>query len=206
MNSLLGYKEKQTQIFTENGERIPVTYIRTGPCFVMAIIKTPTSTNVQLGFGIQKHPNKPLEGQCKKAGVKQKPRFFRSIRVADVPSDVAVGKEITVDQVFSAGDAVRVTGVSKGKGFQGVVKRHGFAGGPKTHGQSDRERAPGSIGQTTTPGRVYRGKRMAGRMGHDAVTVKGLRVVSVDAENSLLVVKGLVPGPAHALVVISKER
>jgi large subunit ribosomal protein L3 len=204
MKSLLGYKEKQTQTFTERGVRIPVTYIRTGPCYVTKIETTPTYTNIQLGFGMRNSINKPLQGTLKKAGVKEKPRFLRSIRVPD-SANLTVGKEIKVADVFTEGDRIRVTGMSKGKGFAGVVKRHGFAGGPKTHGQSDRERAPGSIGQTTTPGRVYRGKRMAGKMGQDKVTVKGLRVVSVDSKNNLLVVMGLVPGPVKGMVVVSKE-
>jgi large subunit ribosomal protein L3 len=109
-------------------------------------------------------------------------------------------------QIFAEGDAVRVTGTSKGKGFQGVVKRHGFAGGPKTHGQSDRWRAPGSIGSGTTPGRVLKGLRMAGRMGHDRVTVKNLLVVRADPERNLLLVRGAVPGPREALVAVSKGR
>ena len=109
-------------------------------------------------------------------------------------------------EVFAPGDTIRITGTSKGKGFAGVVKRHHFAGGPRTHGQSDRERAPGSIGQTTTPGRVYRGKRMAGRMGGERVTVRGLEVVAIDPEKNLLTVKGLVPGARNGLLIIQKEK
>ena len=113
--------------------------------------------------------------------------------------------EIKVGDVFAPGDPVRVTGTSKGKGFAGVVKRHHFAGGPRTHGQSDRERAPGSIGQTTTPGRVYRGKRMAGRMVTDTVTVRGLKVIAVDPENNTVTIKGLVPGGRKGLLLVQKE-
>ena len=114
-----------------------------------------------------------------------------------------VGQTITAD-FFEVGDLVDVTGTSKGKGFAGVVKRHGFAGGPKTHGQSDRWRAPGSIGATTTPGRVFKGQRMAGRMGHDRVTVQNLRVVRVDAERNLLLVEGSVPGPNEGLLLVRR--
>lgn len=205
MNSLLGLKQKQTQTFTESGMRIPVTYIQAGPCVITAIDNTHGYTNIQLGFGTKKELSKPNEGQYKKAGITQKPRFLRSIRIDSLPEEWKVGKTLTIADVFTIGDGIRVVGTSKGKGFAGVVKRHGFAGGPKTHGQSDRERAPGSIGQTTTPGRVYRGKRMAGRMGQDRVTVKGLKVVGVDLEKNILIVKGLIPGPKDALVIISKE-
>ena len=140
----------------------------------------------------------------KKAGLDKKPRFLREIRVGDV-GELKLGAEIKVGDVFAPGDPVRVTGTSKGKGFAGVVKRHHFAGGPRTHGQSDRERAPGSIGQTTTPGRVYRGKRMAGRMGTDTVTVRGLKVIAVDPENNTVTIKGLVPGGRKGLLLVQKE-
>lgn len=205
MKSLLGYKGKQTQTFTESGMRIPVTHIQVGPCVITAIDNTRGYTNIQIGFGTKKQLSKPEEGQYKKAGITEKPRFLRSIRVESVPEGWIIGKSVTITDIFGIGDAIRVTGISKGKGFAGVVKRHGFAGGPKTHGQSDKERAPGSIGQTTTPGRVYKGKRMAGRMGSDKVTVKGLQVVGIDQEHNILIVKGLIPGPKDTLVVVSKE-
>lgn len=115
---------------------------------------------------------------------------------------IQAGKDVKIGDVFKPGDHIQVTGTSKGKGFAGVVKRHHFKGGPRTHGQSDRERAPGSIGQTTTPGRVYKGKRMAGRMGGNRVTVKGLQVVSVDPNKNTIWVKGLVPGPSRGLISI----
>jgi len=118
---------------------------------------------------------------------------------------VRVGEEIKVGDVFKIGDKVMVTGISKGKGFAGVVKRWGFAGGPRTHGQSDRERAPGSIGQTTTPGRVHKGKKMPGRMGGERVTIKGLKIIEIDEEKDLLVVKGLVPGAKKGLLIIKKK-
>lgn len=205
MKSLLGLKGKQTQTFTESGMRIPVTYITAGPCFITALNITSTYTNVQIGFGTKTHTSKAELGHTKKAGITQNLRFLRSIRVTTIPEGWVVGKELAIADVLAVGDVIRVTGISKGKGFAGVVRRHGFAGGPKTHGQSDRERAPGSIGATTTPGRVFKGKRMAGRMGSDTVTVKGLRVVAIDEPNHMLIVKGLVPGPKNTLVVIAKE-
>lgn len=192
-------------MFTEDGIRMPVTHITAGPCFVTAIDTTATYTNIQIGFGVAKHTNKALDGLLKKAGLTQKLRFLRSIRVDAVPEGWTVGKEIKIGDVVQVGETIRVTGISKGKGFAGVVKRHGFAGGPATHGQSDRERAPGSIGATTTPGRVFKGQRMAGRMGSDTVTVKGLKVVSIDEEKHLLIVKGLVPGGVNALLIIAKN-
>lgn len=203
IQALLAIKGGQSQTFTEDGKRIPVTSVVAGPCWVTQ----KTDTHVQLGFAIVKHISKAEEGHVKKAGLDKKLRFLRSFRLSNVSDvqDLSVGKEIKAGDVFAVGDSIRVTGVSKGKGFAGVVKRHGFKGGPRTHGQSDRERAPGSIGQTTTPGRVYRGKRMAGRMGGDRVTVTGLKVVSVDAEKNTMMIKGLVPGAKEGLLVIQKE-
>lgn len=205
---LLGIKKEQSQAFTEDGKRIPVTVIEAGPCWVTKVESTPTYTDIQLGFGNARHISKAEEGHIKKAGLTTKLRFLREFRIDSVGDvgDVSLGQEITVEKVFAVGDAIRVTGTSKGKGFAGVVKRHGFAGGPRTHGQSDRERAPGSIGQTTTPGRVYRGKRMAGRMGDERVTIWGLSVVAIDTENNMLTVKGLVPGARNGLLLIQKER
>jgi large subunit ribosomal protein L3 len=205
MDTLLGTKQGQTQAFTPTGERIPVTTICAGPCWITQIIKGDTYQSLQVAFFNTKHISKVTEGKMKKAGLEKiKPRFLREIRIEAVGEDMTVGKEIKVADVFAVGDKIQVTGTSKGKGFAGVVKRHGFKGGPRTHGQSDRERAPGSIGQTTTPGRVYRGKRMAGRMGSDRVTVKGLEVVAVDNEKNILTVKGLVPGGTGGLLYIKK--
>ena len=205
IDSLLGLKLKQTQQFTQDGKRIPVTIIAAGPCWVTGVDKTSRYTNIQIGFKESKHITRPEEGHLKKAELTKKLCFLRSIRYKQNGEDIALGTELTVDKIFSVGDAIRVIGISKGKGFAGVVKRHGFAGGPKTHGQSDKERAPGSIGQTTTPGRVYKGKRMAGRMGQERVSVRGLSVVAVDAAKNLLTVKGLVPGGKNNVLVIQKE-
>lgn len=205
MHTLLATKGIQTQTFTEDGKRIPVTVVVAGPCWVTKVIDGQSYKSLQLAFGNTKHISKAQEGHIKKAGLSNKPRFLREIRVTEVPEGIQLGAELKVSDIFAVGDTVRVTGISKGKGFAGVVKRHGFAGGPRTHGQSDRERAPGSIGQTTTPGRVYRGKRMAGRMGGDQVTVKGLKVVVVDAETNTLQIKGLVPGRHDGLLIVKKE-
>ena len=138
----------------------------------------------------------------KGANLKVAPRFLREIRVDEVLDLPKVGETINASDVLKAGDIVDVTGVSKGKGYAGVVKRHHFKGGPRTHGQSDRERAPGSIGQTTTPGRVYKGKRMAGRMGHENVTIKNQ--IIADVLDNLVLIKGLVPGPKNGLISIKK--
>lgn len=207
MNALLGFKKEQTQTFTADGKRIPVTVIQAGPCWVTQVEDMPTYKSIQLGFGNTRHVSKAEEGHTKKAGLTTKLRFLRSFRIGAVSDlgDVKPGTEIKVGDVFAVGDAVRVTGTSKGKGFAGVVKRHGFAGGPRTHGQSDRERAPGSIGSGTTPGRVYKGKRMAGHMGTDRVTTGGLRVVAINPQTNTITVKGLVPGGRRGLLIIQKE-
>lgn len=205
ITSLLGTKKGQTQAFTPDGKRIPVTVIEAGPCWITEIENMSTYKSIQLGFGITRHVSKAEEGHTKKAGLTKKLRFLRSFTVKEITDGDKLGNEININDIFAIGDKIRVTGTSKGKGFAGVVKRHNFRGGPRTHGQSDRERAPGSIGQTTTPGRVYKGKRMAGRMGNNKVTMTGLRVVAVDAEKHLLTIHGVVPGGKNGLLVIQKE-
>ncbi|MBI3385986.1 50S ribosomal protein L3 [Candidatus Gottesmanbacteria bacterium] len=204
VNALLGFKLSQSQTFTEDGKRIPVTLVQAGPCWVTQVTDMGSYRAIQIGFGNMKHPSKALLGHMKKAGLETKPRFLRTIRDSG-QEEVKPGTEIKIADVFQIGDKVRVTGTSKGKGFAGVVKRHKFKGGPRTHGQSDRERAPGSIGQTTTPGRVYRGKRMAGHMGTATVTVLGLKVTAVDPTNNVLTIKGMIPGGKNALVLIAKD-
>jgi len=151
-----------------------------------------------VGFGLLKRPNRPEQGHRKASGYMS--RYLREVPVDSV-DDVQVGQVIKVDQ-FAPGDLVDVTGTSKGRGFQGGVKRHGFRGGPKTHGQSDRHRAPGSIGSSATPGRVFKGLRMAGHMGVERVTVQNLKVMRVDPERNLLLVKGSVPGHLKGLVLV----
>lgn len=204
MNAILGIKLGQTQKFLSDGQRIPVTEIQAGPCFVVEV----KPGVVQLGFGERKEKKtlKPILGHIKKAGLKVIPRFLREISVnqSEISANLKPGDEIKVGDILKPGDVIDVTGISKGKGFAGVVKRWGFAGGPRTRGQSDRERAPGSIGSTTTPGRVLKGKKMAGRMGGARVTAQNLKVFEVDPEKNLLLVKGLVPGAKKGLLIIKK--
>lgn len=202
---MLGTKIEQSQMFTEDGIRIAVTHIVAGPNWITEVQDGPTAKSIQLGFDTLAHLSKAEMGHVKKAGLDTKLRFLRSFTVDEIGENEKPGAQVNVGDVFAVGDEIRVTGASKGKGFAGVVKRHGFKGGPRTHGQSDRERAPGSIGQTTTPGRVYRGKRMAGRMGTDRVTITGLRVVAIDAEKNILTIKGVVPGAKSGLLIIQKE-
>jgi large subunit ribosomal protein L3 len=206
MQALLGRKIGPTQTFTADGKRLSVTEIEAGPCWITGIHNTATYKSIQLGFGETKNLSKAEIGHLKKAGLEKKLRFLRSFRISNLSDlgNLSIGSEIKVGEVFVPGDSITVMGISKGKGFAGGVKRHHFKGGPKTHGQSDRERAPGSIGMTTTPGRVFRGKRMAGRMGGDQVSVKGLTVVAVNAEKNILTVTGLVPGAKNSLLVIQK--
>lgn len=200
MNGILGKKVGMTQIFDDTGEVTPVTIIEAGPCYVTQI-KTKEKDGyqaIQLGFGEAKRLNKPERAHLPK-GVPDL-RYLREIRIDDV-SVYELGQQIDAG-TFSVGELVDVTGTSKGKGFAGVMKRHGFHGGPATHGQSDRARAPGSIGSTSTPGRVFKGTRMAGHMGSQRSTVQNLKVVLVDAERNLLAVNGAVPGGKGGLVII----
>jgi large subunit ribosomal protein L3 len=205
MDGLLGRKVGMTQIFADNGRVQAVTVIEAGPC-VVTHLKTPEKDGysaVQLGYGEHRHINKPEAGHLKAAGAAHL-RHLVELRQDDGAADYALGQQVTVG-LFQPGDEVDVTGTSKGKGFAGVVKRHHFRGGPKTHGQSDRHRAPGSIGPGTTPGRVYKGTRMAGRMGNERCTVQRLLVVGRDDERNLLLVRGSIPGPAGRLVIVRRS-
>ena len=204
VEGLIGKKLGMTQIFDERGEVIPVTVISAGPC-VVTQVRTKERDGyeaVQLGYGETRRLTKPEQGHLKAAGTDALLRHLREFEADDI-TDLPVGSQVTVG-IFKPGDVIDVIGTSKGKGFQGVVKRHGFRGGPKTHGQSDRHRAPGSIGAGTTPGRVYKGTRMAGRMGNERATVQNLRVVQVDEERNLLVVRGSVPGANEGLLMIRR--
>ncbi len=206
VTTIIGKKIGQSQRFNQKGKRIPVTLIEAGPCVVVQVKtnKTDGYESIQLGFGLRKEKNtdKPTKGHFTKTGIKTMPRFL--MEVANNQSSLKSGDLIKVEDVFSINDLVKVSGISKGSGFTGVVKRHHFKGGPRTHGQSDRERAPGSIGQTTTPGRVYKGKRMAGRSGGEKTTVKNLKVLEINNESSQLVISGLVPGVRNGLLTVSK--
>ena len=204
IEGLLGRKIGMTQVFSPAGEAIPVTVIELGPCVVTQIRERERDgyEAVQIGFGDvrPKSLTKPEQGHLAGAG-----RLVRHLREfsADNIDDHKVGDVLTAD-VFQAGQIIDVTGTSKGRGFQGVVKRHGFGGGPKTHGQSDRWRAPGSIGAGTDPGRVWKGTRMAGRMGNRRVTVQNLQVVEVIADKHLLLVRGSVPGAKNGLLMVRR--
>jgi large subunit ribosomal protein L3 len=208
MSGILGKKIGMTSIFDEKGETIPCTIIEAGPCYITQI-KTKDKDGydaVQFGFEDKKERlvNKPLTGHFKKASVAPK-KILREFRNIDI-TKFQLGSEVKVDSIFSKGDVVSVSGISKGRGFQGVVKRHHFGGGSKTHGQSDRVRAPGSIGSSSYPSRVFKGMRMAGRMGGERVTVKNLSIVQIIPESNLLLIKGSVPGYNNSYVEIHKEK
>lgn len=217
---ILGQKENSSHIFNEKGEYIPVTFIHTSPCYLMDV-KWPKKNGymaIKLAFGQAKSNAKSVKGELEKAGIKTPLRFLKEFRVDESsvkPVDengktgievegkkLMVGQEIVPADFFKKGDKLRISGTSKGKGFQGVVKRHAFKGGPKTHGQSDRWRGPGSIGMTTTPGRVFKGKRMAGRMGQDTVTIRNIEVVEVQEKG--IVIKGTLPGSKKGLLEVIK--
>jgi large subunit ribosomal protein L3 len=207
INTILGSKGNSSQTFVE-GFKVPITKVIAGPCFVTAIKSEERDGYhaIQVGFGMRKLKNtsKPLQGHLKENIKDNKaPRYLREIKIKK-EAEVKVGDEIKVSDIFHAGDLISVTGISKGKGFASGIKKWGFHGGPRTHGQSDRERAPGSIGQTTTPGRVYKGKKMAGRMGGEQVTVKNLHVVSVNSETNEMAISGQIPGIPGGLITIKK--
>lgn len=209
IKTILGSKGINSQTFVE-GFRIPVTKVTAGPCVVTQIkhMDTDGYWAVQLGFSSKKAKgtSKPLQGHLKETSKDQKyPKFLQEVRFEKDP-ELKVGDIIKVSEIFNRGDVISVSGISKGKGFAGVVKRYHFRGGPRTHGQSDRERAPGSIGQTTTPGRVYKGKRMAGRMGGEKVTIKNLHIISINDENAEIEISGQIPGTVGTLITITKLR
>lgn len=203
MAGLLGHKIGMTQIFDDKGLSVPVTVVQAGPCYVTQIktVENDGYNAVQLSYRDkkEKRTNKPVKGHFAKANVSPK----RYIKEFDFGKDVELklGDEIKAD-IFKAGLKVQVSGLTKGKGFQGTVKRHSFSGGPKSHGQSDRLRAPGSLGQSSYPSRVYKGLKMAGRMGGDRITLKNALIVKVDNENNLLFIKGAVPGAKNTMLEI----
>ena len=202
IQGMIGKKLGMSQIFDETGLAHPVTVLEVGPC-VVTQIRTPERDGysaLQLGFGLSKRLNRPERGHRRASGFMS--RTLREVRVDDA-SAYEVGQVVKAD-TFAEGEIIDVIGTSKGRGFQGGVKRHGFRGGPRTHGQSDRLRAPGSIGSSATPGRVFKGKRMAGRMGNDRVTIQNLKVLRVDSERNLLLVKGSVPGANDGLVIVQR--
>ena len=207
MAGLIGKKIGMTNVFDEHGEAIPCTVIEAGPCWItqMKTKEKDGYDSLQLGFGGKKDRlvKNPEKGHFAKAGVKPL-RVLREFKGFD-DTNYKPGEEVKVDAVFAQGDLVDVSGISKGRGFQGVVKRHHFGGGSRTHGQSDRERARGSIGSASFPSRVFKGMKMAGRMGGERVTVKNLRVFKVIPESNILLVGGSVPGAINSYLEITKQ-
>ena len=206
MTGLLGKKLGMTSVFDDAGQVIPCTVIEAGPCFVTQIKTKERDGYEAIQLGFEEKPERlvrrPQKGHAAKARAKPS-RIVREFRGNGL-SELQPGQEIRVDKVFTKGDTVVVVGTSKGRGFQGVVKRHHFGGGFRTHGQSDRERAPGSIGSSSYPSRVFKGQRMAGRMGGDRVTVRNLKVVGIIPDSNLLLVKGSVPGHVNGYLEIRK--
>ena len=199
MTGLIGRKLGMTRVFDAEGTHVPVTVIEAGPCPVVLV----AGDQVQLGFGARKpkRTSKAIAGHVKKAGLEIAPRVLESFPVkGEAPKP---GDTVTV-AIFAEGERVKITGVTKGRGFQGVVHRHHFGGGPETHGNT-RHRKPGSIAPGTDPSRIIKGKRMPGHMGARNFTELGLRVVKVDAERHLLFVRGSVPGPVNGLLTVRKQ-
>ena len=203
MTGILGTKLGMTQVFDETGQVVPVTVVQAGPCVVTAV-RTPDNDGyaaVQIGFGEinPRKVTKPVAGLFEKAGVTPR-RYIAEIRTENA-SEYTLGQELTAE-LFEAGQRVDVTGKSKGKGTAGVMKRHGFKGLSSSHGTQRKHRSPGSIGACATPGRVFKGVRMAGRMGAERITVQSLTVHAVDSDKNLLLIKGAVPGPRGGLVMV----
>ncbi len=200
MKALLGTKIGMTQIISEDGKAVPVTLIQAGPVTVTQVksVESDGYNAVQVGFEMGKNLSKAVAGHVKEANVT--PKYIREFRVENLPEDVAVGTSFDVN-IFTVGDKIDATGISKGKGFAGNIKRNNFERQRKTHGGKGNTRKPGSIG-SMYPQKVFKGKKMAGRMGHDQVTVKNLVVAYVDLENNLIGVRGAVPGPKKGLIVI----
>ena len=204
MKAILGQKLGMTQIFDEEARAIPVTVVKAGPVHVVQIKTTETDgyNAIQISYGDVKtsNVNKPTSGHYAKAGVAPAGHLVE-IKVDD-PAEFTVGQEIKVEEMFEAGTKADVAGVSKGKGFSGVMKRHNFKGQGASHGNHKKHRAPGSIGACATPARVFKGMRMAGRMGGEKVTTLNLEVAGVDAERGLLLLNGSVPGPKGSVVLV----
>lgn len=206
MPGLLAKKLGMTNIYSEDGQIIPVTILEAGPCKVYAVKSKEKNgyESIQIGLGEKKEKkvNKAQLEVYKKAGLIP-PRELKEFKNFEA-STFKIGDDVKVD-IFQVGDKVKVSGKSKGKGFQGVVKRHGFSGvGGSTHGQSDRQRAPGSIGASSYPSRVFKGQRMAGRKGYESVTVRNLKVVKILTDKNIIMVKGAVPGSINSIVAINK--
>jgi len=207
MNGLIGKKLGMTRLFKETGEMIPVTLIEAGPCPVVQL-KTKEDHGyqaVQLGYQEikEKHVNKPMAGHFKGAGVNPT-RYLKEFRGMSLEK-MEVGTQVKVD-IFDIGDRLDITGTTKGRGFAGVMKRHGFHGHKDTHGTHESFRGPGSIGQCAWPSKVWKGKRMAGRMGNERYTVRNLEIIRLESEKNLIMVKGAVPGPNGGIIEIRKTK
>lgn len=202
MKALLGTKIGMTQILQEDGVLIPVSLVQAGPCFITQIKTDETDgyTSIQLSLGGGKNVSKSVVGHAAKANKDLMPRIMKEFRVEAISEEQKLGSSFDVS-VFEVGDRVKVTGTSKGKGFAGTVKRHNFATSASTHGGNGMVRRPGSIG-SMYPQKVFKGKRMAGRMGAEQVTVSGLQVVFIDVENNLIGFKGAIPGPKKSLITV----
>ncbi len=200
--AIIAKKIGMTQIFAEDGSMVPVTVLEAGPCTVTQVktVENDGYSAIQVGFmdKKEKHTTQPEQGHFNKAGVAFK-RFVKEFRLENA-EEYAVGQEIAAD-IFAAGDTIDVSGTSKGKGYQGAIKRHNQSRGPMAHG-SKYHRSAGSMGNASYPGRVFKGKKLAGHMGAEAVTIQNLEIVRVDAEKNLILVKGAVPGPKKSIVTL----
>ncbi|MEA1881365.1 MAG: 50S ribosomal protein L3 [Candidatus Marinimicrobia bacterium] len=205
MRGLIGKKIGMTQVFTDDGQTVPVTVVEAGPCVVTQVKTQPTDgyDAIQVGYGERKakHSNKPLNGHFAKAGSDAKRYLAEFVPVLDY--DYKAGQQFDAS-LFKEGEYVDVAGTTKGRGFSGVMKRHGFSGGPKTHGQREHPRSAGSIGQASDPSRVFKGMKMAGQYGNKKMTVRNLEVVSVDVERNQILLKGAVPGAKNGIIYITK--
>ena len=204
MKNMIGRKIGMTQIFKEDGSVVPVTVVESGPLVVVQkkTIESDGYNAIQVGFENMKEQrvNKPIKGHFNKASVEYK-KYLKEFKVEN-PDEYEIGQEIKAD-VFVEGDMIDVTGVSKGKGTQGVIKRHGFSRGRETHG-SRFHRSSGGLSAASTPGRVFKGKKMSGRMGNEKVTIQNLEIVSVDAEKNIILIKGAIPGPKKGIITIKE--
>jgi len=210
IRQVIGTKIDIGRKYDTDGNIMPVTKIKAGPLWVVGVRDTKKNgySALQLGLGEKNltKAKKPIQGYLKGAKLKKAPFWFIETKIDDKDTpQYKIGDAVKISDVFKPSDKVKVAGWSKGRGFTGVVKRWGFKGGPRTHGQSDRERAPGSIGQATTPGRVYKGKKMAGHSGNARVTISGLMIVAVSDEANIIEIKGLVPGPKNGRLIISRQ-
>jgi large subunit ribosomal protein L3 len=207
MNGLIGRKLGMTRIYSDEGGAIPVTVIEAGPCPVLQVaVPEGATARVQLGFGTRKpkRATKAAAGHAAKAGVETTPQVLRSFHLSAGAGEAPKPGDVVTVAIFEAGERVKVTGTTRGRGFQGVVKRHGFHGGPSSHGNT-RHRKPGSMGPGTDPSRVIKGKKLPGQHGNVRFTELGLSVVRVDPERNLLFVRGAIPGPRRGIVVVRKQ-